>query len=84
MNLSSQDYYPFFNLMAIISINLAFLNILPIPALDGGHIIISLTEGIIRRKLPVKIKLGFQQIGVVLMLLLFVVVMFNDISRLFN
>ena len=74
----------FFNLMAIISINLAFLNILPIPALDGGHIIISLTEGIIRRKLPVKIKLGFQQIGVVLMLLLFVVVMFNDISRLFN
>ncbi|MFQ6610397.1 MAG: RIP metalloprotease, partial [Fidelibacterota bacterium] len=48
----------FLNLMAIISINLAFLNILPIPAMDGGHIVIAIIEGISRRKLPAKVKLG--------------------------
>ncbi|MBC8213565.1 MAG: RIP metalloprotease RseP [Candidatus Marinimicrobia bacterium] len=72
-----------FNLMAIISINLALLNILPIPGLDGGHIIIASIEGISRRKLPAKIKMGVQQFGMLLLLILFVFIMINDISRLF-
>ena len=44
-------WIPLFNFMALISINLAFLNILPVPGLDGGHIFIILIETIIRRPL---------------------------------
>jgi len=74
----------FLNFMAIISVNLALLNVLPIPAMDGGHIVIAMIEGISRRKLPTKVKMSVQQVGVMLLLLLFVLVMFNDISRLFG
>ncbi len=72
-----------FNFMAIISVNLALLNILPIPGLDGGHIIVSVIEAVIRRKLSNKVKLGILQAGMLFLLTLFVLVMFNDISRLF-
>ena len=77
-------FLSFLNFMAIISINLAFINILPIPAMDGGHIVVSVLEGVSRRKLPTKVKMGVQQVGVLILLLLFVFVMFNDISRLFQ
>jgi regulator of sigma E protease len=72
------------NLMAIISINLAFLNILPIPGLDGGHIFFTAIEGIIRRELPIRLKLGIQQVGMLMLLSLMVLVIYNDITRLFN
>ncbi len=72
-----------FNFMAIISVNLALLNILPIPGLDGGHIIVSMIEAVIRRKLSTKVKLGILQAGMLFLLALFFLVMFNDISRLF-
>ena len=61
---------PFFSLMALISCNLAFLNILPIPGLDGGHIFITIIEGIIRRPLSLKMRMGIQQVGMVLLLML--------------
>ena len=69
---------------AIISVNLAFMNLLPIPGLDGGHILITLIEFISRRTIPLKIKMFIQQIGMALLLLLMALVMFNDISRLFT
>ena len=72
------------NLMAIISINLAFLNILPIPGLDGGHIFFTTIEGIIRRDLPLRLKLGIQQVGMLMLLSLMILVIYNDIARLFN
>ena len=75
---------PFFSLMALISCNLAFLNILPIPGLDGGHIFITIIEGIIRRPLSLKMRMGIQQVGMVLLLMLMVTVIINDIGRLFN
>ena len=68
----------------LISINLAFLNILPVPGLDGGHIFIILIETIIRRPLSLKSRMVIQQIGMVLLLGLMFTVMFNDIGRLFN
>ena len=77
-------WIPLFSFMALISINLAFLNILPIPGLDGGHIFIILIESIIRRPLTLKSRLVIQQIGMVFLLMLMVTVMFNDVSRLFN
>ena len=73
-----------FALPAIISINLAFLNILPIPGLDGGHIFFTIIEGIIRRDLPLRLKLGIQQVGMLLLLSIMVLVIYNDIARLFN
>ncbi|MFL3025807.1 MAG: RIP metalloprotease RseP [Candidatus Neomarinimicrobiota bacterium] len=75
---------PFFSLMALISCNLAFLNILPIPGLDGGHIFITIIEGIIRRPLSLKMRMGIQQVGMVLLLMLMVTVIINDVGRLFN
>ena len=69
--------------MAIISINLAFLNILPIPGLDGGHIFISTIQVIIRKPLSIKTRMIFQQIGMAFLLLLMIIVFYNDIGRLF-
>ena len=69
-------------LMAYISLNLGLLNILPIPGLDGGHVLIALIEGIIRKELPIKVKMGFQQAGLLILLILFITIMVNDIQRL--
>ncbi len=77
-------WQPLFNFMALISINLAFLNILPIPGLDGGHIFLLLIESIIRRPLSLKSRMVVQQIGMVFLLVLMVTIMFNDVTRLFN
>tara|TARA_Y100000031_G_C8130357_1_gene342595 strand:- start:274 stop:882 length:609 start_codon:yes stop_codon:yes gene_type:complete len=70
--------------MALISINLAFLNILPIPGLDGGHIFITVIQAIIRKPLSIKTRMIFQQIGMAILLLLMITVLYNDIGRLFT
>ena len=77
-------WIPFLSLMALISCNLAFLNILPIPGLDGGHILITVIEGIIRRPLTIKMRMTIQQIGMVMLLMLMITVIVNDIGRLFG
>ena len=77
-------WIPFLTFMALISVNLAFINILPIPGLDGGHIFLHLIEAIIRRPLTLKTRIRIQQIGMSFLLILMFTVMFNDISRLFN
>ena len=75
---------PLLTFMALISVNLGFINILPVPGLDGGHILIILIESILRRPLSIKARLTIQQVGMVFLLLLMGTVMFNDISRLLN
>jgi len=70
-----------FALMAGLSISLAALNILPVPALDGGHLVFILIEGAIRREVPQKIKIGFQQVGFVLLLALMAFIVYNDLTR---
>lgn len=75
---------PFFTFMALLSVNLAFLNILPIPGLDGGHIFIYILEGLINRPLPLKARITIQQVGMTFLLILMVTIIFQDISRLFN
>ena len=69
-------------LTAMISVTLGLINILPIPGLDGGHVFIALIEGIIRRELPLQIKYAIQFVGFVLIMSLFVLVIYNDISHL--
>ena len=69
----------YFGFMALLSISLAFLNILPIPALDGGHLVFLAYEGIFRREIPAKIKMVIQQAGFVLLLAFMAFVVVNDI-----
>ena len=77
-------WIPFLTLMALISCNIAFINILPIPGLDGGHIFMTLIEGIIRRPLTIKMRLAIQQVGMLLIFMLMITVIVNDIGRLFG
>lgn len=72
----------FLRFMAILSLSLAFLNLLPIPALDGGHLIIILLEAVMRRELSQKVKIGIQRVGVTVLLALMVFMLFNDIRGL--
>jgi regulator of sigma E protease len=70
--------------MAIISVSLGILNLLPLPVLDGGQIVFVLIEKVIRRPLPDKIQMVFQQIGIGALLFLMVFALYNDIIRLFG
>jgi len=69
---------------AFLSINLGILNLLPIPVLDGGHLVFLTIEAVIRRPLSIKMKLIIQQIGMALLLALMLFVIVNDFSRLIN
>jgi len=70
---------PFLTLVAMLSITLAVMNILPIPALDGGHLLFVIIEAIIRKEVPLKVKVIFQQVGMVILLALMAFVLYNDI-----
>lgn len=71
----------FVHLMAIISLNLAILNLLPIPILDGGHLLMLSIEGLMRRDMSLAVKERFVQVGFVFLMLIFAVVMYNDILK---
>jgi regulator of sigma E protease len=74
----------FFNLMdlvVLLSINLAILNLLPIPVLDGGHLFLLGIEVVRRRPLTLKQKAVFQQVGLVILILIIVMATYNDILR---
>ncbi|RPH95331.1 RIP metalloprotease [candidate division KSB1 bacterium] len=70
--------------IAYVSVSIGFLNILPVPALDGGHIVYAIIEAIIRRPISTKVKLWMQQIGMALLLLLVVFVSYHDVLRIFS
>ncbi len=72
----------FWTIVALLSITLAIVNILPIPALDGGHLVFLLYEGITRREPSLKVRMVTQQVGMVLLLTLMAFLVFNDILRL--
>jgi len=70
--------------MGFISISIAILNLMPIPILDGGQIVILLVESVIRRDLPLKIKEAVTQVGFVLIMLLMLMVIWFDLARNFG
>ena len=74
---------PLLAFIALISINLAVINLLPIPVLDGGAFLFLLVEGIIRRPLPARVREILSMIGLAVIVLLMVVAFKNDILRLF-
>jgi regulator of sigma E protease len=74
----------FLSLMALISLNLAVFNLLPIPTLDGGSMLILLIEGILRRDLPARTQQLLLKIGFVLLLALVVFALSNDLRPFFK
>ena len=83
MTAAQQDsWIPLFTLMAMISLNLGLLNLMPIPVLDGGHIAILALEGVSRRDFSMKVKEKMLLAGFVLLLMLMVTVIYNDLMRI--
>jgi regulator of sigma E protease len=72
----------FLAFMAFISVNLAVLNLLPIPVLDGGQFVLLAAEGVLRRPLPLKLRERLTAVGLVFVVLLMVLAFSNDIRRL--
>lgn len=71
----------FLSLTAVLSMVLAFVNILPIPALDGGHVMFLLIEGITRREPSTKVRIIAQQVGMIFILGLMLLIIFNDVFQ---
>lgn len=74
-------WIPLFELMAMISLNLGLLNLMPVPVLDGGHIAILALEGLSRRDFSMKVKEKMLLAGFVLLVMLMVTVIYNDLMR---
>ena len=73
----------FFNLMAIISLAVGVANLLPFPPLDGGKVVIVVCEAILKKKLPPNAEAIISYIGFGLLILLTIVVTYNDLIRIF-
>ena len=73
---------PYLRFLAALSLSLAILNILPFPVLDGGHFVIILIEGIIKREIPIKIKIAIQNFGFIILLMLMAFIVYNDIINM--
>jgi regulator of sigma E protease len=80
-NTADLGFVPFLNLMALVSLNLGILNLLPIPVLDGGRIVVLLFEGVRGRDLSARTKEWILQAGVVMILALMGLVLFFDLVK---
>ncbi len=72
------------NIAVLISMNLGFMNLLPIPALDGGRLLVIIIEMITKKKLPAKVEGMINGIGLILLMLLSVVILFKDVFTLLS
>jgi regulator of sigma E protease len=68
--------------LALLSLSLAIINIMPFPVLDGGHLAIILIEGVTKREIPIKVKIAIQNAGFVLLLLLMAFIIYNDLLNI--
>lgn len=75
-------FEPLLTLIAFLSINLAVLNLLPVPILDGGQILVTLAEGARGRPFTIRTRENLMKAGVAFILVLFTIVMFNDLKSL--
>ena len=74
----------FFFFIAVLSINLGVLNLLPIPVLDGGHLFFFVLEAILRRPVKLKLREKAQQVGVFVLILIMIYAFYRDIARFFE
>ena len=78
---AEMGWQSFLSFMALLSVSLAIINIAPFPALDGGHLVFILIEGVMGREVSVKIKMAFQQAGIILLFLLMAFIIYLDFTR---
>ncbi|MGZ8186013.1 MAG: RIP metalloprotease RseP [Methylobacter sp.] len=81
---ASMGLVHFLKFMAFVSVSLGVLNLLPIPVLDGGHLMFFAIEGIKGSPVSEKVQLFFQQIGITMLMSLMALAMILDIQRLFQ
>jgi regulator of sigma E protease len=74
----------FLAFLAVLSVNLGVLNLLPVPVLDGGHLVFFMVEAVIRKPVAIKYREMAQQVGICLLALLMVYAFYNDIVRFFE
>ncbi|MBZ0198434.1 MAG: RIP metalloprotease RseP [Ignavibacteriaceae bacterium] len=79
---AESGFSSFLFFLALLSLSLALINIMPFPVLDGGHLVIIIIEGITKREIPVKVKIAIQNAGFVLLLLLMAFIIYNDILNI--
>lgn len=79
---AEMGFAAFLKFLGLISVSLGVLNLLPIPVLDGGHLLFYGIEAVIRRPVPEKVQMYFQQVGMFLLISLMVLAMFLDLGRL--
>lgn len=79
---ADSGFSSFLKFLALLSLSLAIINIMPFPVLDGGHLVIILIEGITKREIPIKVKIAIQNVGFVLLLMLMMFIIYNDIISL--
>lgn len=79
---ADSGFSSFLKFLALLSLSLAIINIMPFPVLDGGHLVIILIEGITKREIPIKVKIAIQNVGFVLLLMLMAFIIYNDIISL--
>ncbi len=83
-NTAKKGFSDLMLLVALLSVSLMVLNLLPLPVLDGGVIFFSLLEGIRKKPLPVKVQVVIQQIGIVLLIMLMLFTILNDGMKIFS
>ena len=81
---SEWNWLSFWSMTALLSIILAIMNLLPIPALDGGHALIAVLEMLSGRKIPIKVLMPIQVAGMIMLFGLLIYANGMDVVRLFN
>jgi regulator of sigma E protease len=81
---AEMGFVPFLKFLALVSVSLGVLNLLPVPVLDGGHLAFYLVEAIKGSPVSDKVQLFFQKIGVALLMSLMFLAVFLDLGRLFK
>ena len=71
----------YLNLMVLLSLSIGLFNLLPIPLLDGGQILLATVEWVARRPLPPQLQTGLQYVGLLMILMLLIVALGNDAMR---
>jgi regulator of sigma E protease len=77
------DLYEFLFFLGMISVNLAVINFMPIPVLDGGHMVFLIYEGIRKKPASEAVRIWATYVGLAMILCLMIFVLYLDISRLF-
>src|SRR5206468_1802226 len=80
---AGMDFTDFIFFLGLISINLAVVNFLPIPVLDGGHMVFLIYEGIVKRPASEAVRISATYVGLAMIACLMIFVLYLDISRLF-